>query len=39
MRAYSFVRMSKERAIPKHVKADYEDPIVWRTEEQYHVLG
>jgi len=36
--ADSFVRVSKERAIPQHMEGNYEDPVVWRTEVQYHML-
>jgi hypothetical protein len=36
--ADQFARMTEDRMVPTHMPGDYEDPVVWRTEVQYHML-
>jgi len=36
--AEPFVRMTEHRVIPEHMPGKYEDPVVWRTEVQYHMI-
>jgi hypothetical protein len=36
--AAAFVQMTKHKVVPTHMHGDYEDPVVWRTEVQYHMI-
>ncbi|MGB0415144.1 MAG: glycoside hydrolase family protein, partial [Coraliomargarita sp.] len=36
--AEQFTRMTEHRVIPDHLPGKYEDPVVWRTEVQYHMI-
>jgi hypothetical protein len=36
--ASSFTLVSEEKVIPRQMPGSYEDPVIWRTEVQYHMI-